>query len=219
MSVLLNPTFSVSGSTILLDDCPGFGHCRCAGSFHRLMTVKIKWPNDVYVGANKIAGILTEASVSKKSIDHAVIGVGVNIHQQEFGTLKATSDFTGNRPLPKQRSRHGAHFFSYMEKWFQKLKNRQYGEIILRYHALLFWRNEKAHIQAFKGNQMEGKIKGINDRGQLIVEIGGKESHLQSQRVNFHQIIRAKTRDKLLYFCAKKKTNVKVDYIKLKTSH
>ena len=28
--------------------------------------LKIKWPNDVYAGINKIAGILLEASVSKK---------------------------------------------------------------------------------------------------------------------------------------------------------
>ena len=145
--------------------------------------MKIKWPNDIYVGANKIAGILIEASVSKKSIDHAIIGVGININQQEFGTMKATSVLleTG---LYQNRDHVMELILLYMEKWFQKLKNKQYGEIILRYHALLFWRNEK-HTFRVQGESMEGKIKGINDRGQLIVEIRDKERTFNHKELIF----------------------------------
>ena len=71
-----------------------------------------------------------------------------------------------------------------MEKWFQKLKNKQYEEIILKYHALLFWRNEK-HTFRVQGEPMEGKIKGINDRGQLIVEIKGKKRTFNHKELIF----------------------------------
>jgi BirA family biotin operon repressor/biotin-[acetyl-CoA-carboxylase] ligase len=172
MSVLLKPTFLSLDQQFYLTIALGLAIVDALGHFIG-NDLKIKWPNDVYVGANKIAGILTEASVSKKSIDHAVIGVGVNINQQEFGTLKATSILleTG---LYKNKDHVMELIFLALENWYQKIKNRQYSEIILKYHALLYWRNER-HTFGVQEKQMEGKIKGINDRGQLIIEIRGKE--------------------------------------------
>lgn len=47
--------------------------------------VCIKWPNDIYVGDRKIAGILIENILqSSDSIAHSVIGIGLNINQREF---------------------------------------------------------------------------------------------------------------------------------------
>lgn len=45
---------------------------------------KIKWPNDIYVGDKKIAGILIEHSITPTHIEHSRIGVGVNVNQLEF---------------------------------------------------------------------------------------------------------------------------------------
>lgn len=46
--------------------------------------VKIKWPNDIYVGDGKIAGILVENRLSGRTIVESVIGVGVNVNQEQF---------------------------------------------------------------------------------------------------------------------------------------
>ena len=182
MSVLLKPTFLSLDQQFYLTIALGLAIVDALGHFIG-NDLKIKWPNDVYVGANKIAGILTEASVSKKSIDHAVIGVGVNINQQEFGTLKATSILleTG---LYKSKDHVMELIFLALENWYQKIKNRQYSEIILKYHALLYWRNER-HTFGVQEKQMEGKIKGINDRGQLIIEIRGKEVTINHKELIF----------------------------------
>lgn len=49
---------------------------------------KIKWPNDIYVGDKKIAGILIEHSLKGSMIDYSIIGIGLNVNQTEFpGTL------------------------------------------------------------------------------------------------------------------------------------
>lgn len=45
---------------------------------------RIKWPNDIYVGDRKIAGILIEHSITPTSIEHTRIGVGLNVNQTEF---------------------------------------------------------------------------------------------------------------------------------------
>lgn len=44
----------------------------------------VKWPNDVYSGDSKIAGILIEHSLTGNAIIHSRIGIGLNVNQTEF---------------------------------------------------------------------------------------------------------------------------------------
>lgn len=51
----------------------------------------IKWPNDIYYGDKKIAGILVENSLSGTRIQHSIAGIGININQERW---------VGNAPNP-----------------------------------------------------------------------------------------------------------------------
>ena len=42
--------------------------------------VALKWPNDLYVGGGKLAGILTEARWRGDALEWVAIGVGINVH-------------------------------------------------------------------------------------------------------------------------------------------
>lgn len=46
--------------------------------------LKIKWPNDIYFGDRKIAGILIENSLGENSIERSIIGIGLNVNQTTF---------------------------------------------------------------------------------------------------------------------------------------
>ena len=39
----------------------------------------IKWPNDITIDGRKVAGILAESAMSGSHIQHAVVGIGVNV--------------------------------------------------------------------------------------------------------------------------------------------
>ena len=41
---------------------------------------RLKWPNDVYVGERKLAGVLVEARWRGARLDWVAIGVGINVH-------------------------------------------------------------------------------------------------------------------------------------------
>ena len=182
MSILLNPTFLSLDKQFYLTIITCLAITDALEPFTG-KTLKIKWPNDVYAGANKIAGILLEATVSKKNIDRTIIGLGVNINQQEFGRLKATSVLleTGST----QRIDYMMELILLLlEKWYQKLKNKEYEEIIEKYHSLLFWRNEK-HVFCIQGEVIDGQIKGINNRGQLVVKIKGVERIFNNKELVF----------------------------------
>lgn len=53
--------------------------------------VTIKWPNDIYYRDKKIAGILIEHNLSGMAISRTIVGIGLNINQEEF---------TSNAPNP-----------------------------------------------------------------------------------------------------------------------
>jgi len=46
--------------------------------------VSIKWPNDILVEDQKIAGILIENSIVGQQIKKAIIGIGLNVNQEVF---------------------------------------------------------------------------------------------------------------------------------------
>ena len=39
----------------------------------------IKWPNDIMIDGRKVAGILAESALSGSQVQHAVVGIGVNV--------------------------------------------------------------------------------------------------------------------------------------------
>ena len=47
---------------------------------------RIKLPNDIYVGARKISGILIENSICAGKLRWSIIGIGINVNQTVFPT-------------------------------------------------------------------------------------------------------------------------------------
>lgn len=51
----------------------------------------IKWPNDIYVGRKKIAGMLIENGISGQELKYSIIGIGLNVNQTQFPISGASS--------------------------------------------------------------------------------------------------------------------------------
>jgi BirA family biotin operon repressor/biotin-[acetyl-CoA-carboxylase] ligase len=48
------------------------------------LTVDIRWPNDLLLADRKTGGILVEAKTEAGTVAFAVVGIGINVHQQAF---------------------------------------------------------------------------------------------------------------------------------------
>lgn len=46
--------------------------------------LSVKWPNDIYFGDSKLAGILIENTIGENSIERSIIGIGLNVNQNKF---------------------------------------------------------------------------------------------------------------------------------------
>lgn len=67
----LNKIVSLAVSDVLIDILPQ-------------KEIHIKWPNDIYVGDKKIAGILINNTIKGDFLEYSVLGVGLNVNQKKF---------------------------------------------------------------------------------------------------------------------------------------
>lgn len=70
------------------------------------LAVDLRWPNDLLVGPRKTGGILVEAQIDSKTLRHAVMGIGINVHQREISavldTLATSLDIETGRRICRQ---------------------------------------------------------------------------------------------------------------------
>jgi BirA family biotin operon repressor/biotin-[acetyl-CoA-carboxylase] ligase len=70
------------------------------------LSVDLRWPNDLLIGPRKTGGILVEAGNNSESLPHAVIGIGINVHQRTFepglGTPATSLDLETGRRIGRQ---------------------------------------------------------------------------------------------------------------------
>jgi BirA family biotin operon repressor/biotin-[acetyl-CoA-carboxylase] ligase len=133
-----------------------------------LSNIKIKWPNDIYINKKKICGILIESQIFKKKIKRSVIGVGININQNHFGDINATSVFKEvNKKM--DRSEILSLFKSSFKKEYFKIntaKKISYKEKLYGYNELL---NYKSLNKRFLG-----KIVDVKDDGKISLMVNDK---------------------------------------------
>ena len=133
--------------------------------------IHIKWPNDIYIEDKKIAGILIENYLRENSIQHAVIGVGINVNQEIFRTApQAVSLFSLLHR--KTELMHCIELFcECFEARYLQLKANKLQKLHNDYLDYLYQLNEW-NTYRLAGNQLfEGNIKGVSEIGKLQVEV------------------------------------------------
>lgn len=132
----------------------------------------IKWPNDIYIGNRKVAGILIENTVKGPTLFSSVVGIGMNVNQMIFN-----SD-TPN-PVSLQQVTGKSYEISEVLKallnslnnWYTKLIANRTEEIDLTYFSRLYRGNEWS-LFAEPGKQVfEARITGIGKFGQLQLQL------------------------------------------------
>jgi BirA family biotin operon repressor/biotin-[acetyl-CoA-carboxylase] ligase len=91
VSILLRPTFPAARLLPFAAGLAAFDAIRNTTG----LIIDLRWPNDLLLnssseGPRKAGGILVESSITASSSPHAVVGVGINVHQREFPADLAT---------------------------------------------------------------------------------------------------------------------------------
>ena len=162
-SFLLSPNIKLS-SQFLLHILTSISLYKSLNSFN-LNHVSIKWPNDIYVREKKIAGILIENLVFKKSIHRAVVGIGLNVNQTNFNNLKATS-IVNEIKKEVEISKFLQVFKDILMKEYLKVDSLD--QITYYKKKLMGYKVEREYL--FKSDIIKGKIMDVLLDGSLIVK-------------------------------------------------
>lgn len=152
---------------------------------------QIKWPNDIVLNKKKICGILTEMSTEIDYINYVVIGVGINGNQETFPEELKETATSLKMETGKQirRSEVIAAVMARFEQYYEQFaKDQDLSGIRKAYEERLVNRDREVRILDPAG-AYEAHAKGINNTGELIVELAdGTEKEIYAGEVSVRGI-------------------------------
>ncbi len=160
--------------------CLSISLIKCLNYFE--IDAEIKWPNDILADGKKISGILIENNVRAGKVKSMIFGIGLNINQQSFINLGATSmalirgaEFSIDE-VSLQLTKEFNHWVSFVGGDHQDLK--------LVYLNLLYGINTIHRFQS-QDQEFEGIIVGVNDFGDLEINVLGEIRSFKNKEISF----------------------------------
>jgi BirA family biotin operon repressor/biotin-[acetyl-CoA-carboxylase] ligase len=128
---------------------------------------KIKWPNDIYVGNEKIAGVLIENVIRGEMLQYSIIGIGLNLNQSHF-------DVPNGRPtsvhLQTQRiSEPSSHLKKCTTLLYKSLKTLPNTKLHQQYLDNMYRYGQVHNYRLPSGEEFQGTIVGVDKNGILLV--------------------------------------------------
>ena len=130
---------------------------------------RLKWPNDIYAGSRKLAGILLELDYSGAFVEQAIIGIGLNVNQEYFPPMDRVPvsmkmlrerDFTLNDVL--------ATVLDFFEHYYTEMRFGNRDAIAAEYKRVLLGMNER-HTFIDRDGRFDAVIQDIESDGHLIL--------------------------------------------------
>ncbi len=167
-SLVLFPDFLEIKRQFMLSKVVSLGIYRALNKY--VAQLKVKWPNDIYAGDQKLGGILIENSIMSGLLKSSIIGIGLNVNQMVFRS-------NAPNPVSLQMLTNQHHdcesllteILDEIGAYYSLLKEGDYNLIDSEFISVLYRLDE---IHQFKSEDeiFSGQIVGINEIGQLLIQ-------------------------------------------------
>ena len=155
---------------------------------------KIKWPNDLVLSGKKVCGILTEMKLEQGKMAYVVVGIGINVKQQKF-----PEELSGIATCLEQEGKTESvrnlsiselleavlEYFEY--DYEQYTKTMDLTLLLSEYEESLVNKGEQVKVLDPLG-YYTGIARGINEKGELLVECQGELRKVNSGEVSVRGI-------------------------------
>lgn len=130
--------------------------------------VSIKWPNDIYVNDNKICGILIENKLQGSHIKESIIGVGLNVNQQEFCS-DAPNPVSLIQLLHKELDCE--QLLQEILTQFSELMEPANEASVKEEYRQRLYRNKGYHTYRDAEGEFSARIASVEDNGHLLLQL------------------------------------------------
>jgi BirA family biotin operon repressor/biotin-[acetyl-CoA-carboxylase] ligase len=167
LSMVLRPSLS-PGEVAPITLAAGIGVCDAVNSAG--VAASLKWPNDLLVRGRKLAGILSEMNTRNRTVDHVIVGIGIDVNQTAFPPELAAiaTSMAAELGRPVDREAFLGVLLEDLERWLDVFFAGG-GEAIAgawTARARLAGRRVRATTAA---GPIEGRPDGVDAAGALIV--------------------------------------------------
>jgi BirA family transcriptional regulator, biotin operon repressor / biotin---[acetyl-CoA-carboxylase] ligase len=187
LSIILYPSFLKISDQHYLNFVASIAVCRLINRYIKDVQVSIKWPNDIYVGQKKMAGILIQNAITGGAIDYTIIGIGINVNQVNFSnelTNPSSLNLELGNTIPL--SEVEAELYLNMTEMYRYLRNRRYAYIRDAYIGLLYKLGVESNFYiANQGICKKGIIKGIDEKGRIMIDFGAMFSTFDVKEIQY----------------------------------
>lgn len=139
--------------------------------------VRLKWPNDVYVGDRKIAGVLVQNGLRGKHVGWSVWGIGLNVNEVNFPAELTTTAISLRLLTGRAHDLEAVQdrLFAALAAAHGLLEPGQRRELDRRYEQRLYRRGQDTAFTALTtGRRFRATVRGVDAGGRLLLsEAGG----------------------------------------------
>lgn len=139
----------------------------------KIPNISIKWPNDILSDDKKIAGILIENLYRGSQLKGCVVGIGLNVNQEDFTTFPHASSMRRCASKDFELDLVLAQLLESIE--FYLNKKMSYQSLLGDYNDCLYKRFETCLFEK-QSETFMATIVGVNSAGLLMLEIDGNSS-------------------------------------------
>ncbi|HZK93874.1 MAG TPA: biotin--[acetyl-CoA-carboxylase] ligase [Prolixibacteraceae bacterium] len=133
--------------------------------------VSTKWPNDIYIGTKKVAGILIENSIRIDKISSCIVGIGLNINQKIFvSDAPNPVSLTHVTGLIYNLEESLSQLCQKIDVRYHQLRNGDFRQIDDDYIEMLYQLGNWS-LYSDENGDFEGKIIGVDQIGRLMIEM------------------------------------------------
>ena len=128
----------------------------------------LKWPNDLFVGRRKLAGVLVEAQSQGGKLEAAIVGIGVNIHGELPDAVAETAITLAEAAgTSVDRDAFLERMLAHVERWVDRYVSNGIEAIIPAWQErMAIGLTARATID---GESRTGSVTGLDADGALLL--------------------------------------------------
>ncbi len=151
------------------------------------LPAEIKWPNDVVIGRRKLAGILAEAVAQAGELQFIVLGFGVNLQATAYPPelQSRVTSIEAETSRPADRALMLAEILAAIAERYADLRAERFDVILSAWRRLALSLPSAPVEWDSPDGVVRGRAEGIDERGALLVRVGGKLERIVAGEVRW----------------------------------
>jgi len=139
---------------------------------YNLPEIATKWPNDILSERDKVIGILIENALQRSNIISSIIGIGLNVNQDNFpSNIPNPSSIRLKTGVINDLDKVLQVFLNFLKTNIELVNQEKFEHLENKYLSVLFKKDIPSMFKTDKDVFFMGKIIGVANDGKLQIEL------------------------------------------------